>query len=78
MRIVCIDETAPYPKPSALLLTCDGDHGLFPPAEEGFAHPDGFIAQHAQAMREGWRESFDSARGRVFFGPCCSGKTIRT
>lgn len=41
----------------------------------GFDQVGGFIAQHAAAMRAGWLETFDH-RGRVFLGPCCSGKRI--
>lgn len=68
-----------YPLPVALVLTCDGDHGLMllPPTEQRFEHPLGYIAMHAMAMRAGWIERQDANRGRIWLGPCCSGKTGR-
>ncbi len=73
LRIFCTDEAAPYPRPVVLELVCDGDHGLFTPEAVLFDEADGFIAQHTTAMRAGWLETHD-ARGRIFLGPCCSGK----
>ena len=74
LRIYCPDETARIPRPTVLELTCDGDHGLLPALSQRFDHPDGFVRQHAAAMQAGWRETFEQERGRVFLGPCCSGK----
>jgi hypothetical protein len=68
------EETGPYPRRSWLILTCDGDHGLLPAVSQRFDQ-DGYIAQHAAAMRAGWKETHD--RGRIFLCPECSGKTVR-
>ena len=76
LRITCPDESAPIPKPTVLVLECDGDHGLFPSQGANFER-GGYIEQYAEAMRAGWRESWDRERGRIFLGPCCSGKTPR-
>ena len=73
LRIFCTDSTLPYPLPVTLELTCDGDHGLFPPTPQRFDDADGFIAQHASAMAAGWLERVTDD-GRVWLGPCCSGK----
>jgi hypothetical protein len=67
------DQTAPVPRHVVLKLTCDGDHGLFPPGAVVFDDPSGFVAQHHAAVTSGWLETSDE-RGRVFLGPCCSGK----
>ena len=66
----------PIPRQSRLELTCDGDHGLLPPPIEIFAD-DGFIHQHSSAMAAGWLERMDGGRGRIWLGPCCSGKQRR-
>lgn len=73
LRILCPDESAPFPRPVVLELTCDGDHGLFPPTPKRFEHRDGFVGEHADAMASGWLER-QAPRGRIFLGPCCSGK----
>jgi len=74
--IQCVSEFDPLPRETVLVLTCDGDHGLFPPDFVVIPHQDGFIAQHANAMRMGWRESVSDSKGRQWFGPCCSGKIV--
>jgi hypothetical protein len=74
ITIFCKDETAPYPRPLVLALTCDGEHGLLPATVEHFEHPGGFIAQHAMAMKAGWLERGNGER--LWFGPCCSGKRV--
>jgi hypothetical protein len=61
-----------------LVLTCDGDHGLFGSRgcrvlSQSFSHPDGYVGQYNDAMKAGWKDCFRDGR-RVFLGPCCSGK----
>lgn len=57
-------------------LTCDATEGpcaMFPTST---IYPDrgrGFIGQHTEAMRDGWKETFNK-RGRVFLCSACSGK----
>jgi hypothetical protein len=70
LRLFCRDESAPIPRQVIMELSCDGDHGLFPPAPARFEQ-DGFIAQYAAAMKAGWLDRQD-----VMLGPCCSGKAI--
>lgn len=73
--IKTLRDAGPYPRPTVLILSCDGDpsdHGLFGDTAT-FVDPDGFIAHHQMAMRAGWMERQDS-RGRLWLGPCCSGK----
>ena len=78
IRIFTVDEATPVPRRSILELICDGEHAdLFAPSPQRFEHPDGFIGQHAAAMRAGWIERQDGSRGRVWIGPCCSGKEPR-
>jgi hypothetical protein len=74
VRLFCTDETLPLPWPVALELSCDGNHGLFPPAPQRF-EGGGFITQHAAAMRAGWLERQDGER--QWLCPCCSGKVTR-
>jgi hypothetical protein len=76
LRINCLDETAPYPRPLRLTLRCDSDHGLFPVEASFERHEDGFIGLYRMAMDAGWKDT--SASGvRMFFGPCCSHKATR-
>lgn len=42
-----------------------------------FDEDAGFIDQHANAMKAGWLERADADRGRIFLGPCCSGKRLK-
>jgi hypothetical protein len=71
LSIVAIDGTTP--KQTKLTLTCDGDgHGLFPATQE-FADRNGFIGQYGAAMNAGWKDT-KGPNGRLFLGPCCSGK----
>ncbi len=78
MLIRCVSEFDPLPRATVLVLTCDGEHDdLFPPVESIFIE-DGFTAQHAMAMRHGWREAVSNSKGRQWFGPCCSGKDVKT
>lgn len=74
VRLFCADEKLPIPRPVTLELTCDGEHGLFPPDPQRFDGAGGFIAHHAAAMRAGWLERHDTGE-RQWLGPCCSGKT---
>jgi hypothetical protein len=57
------------PRPVTMILTCDGDHGLFEPPSAEFATYDA-------AMRAGWKETYINDR-RCFLGPCCSGKPVK-
>lgn len=76
LRIECVDELAPHPRPLRLTLTCDGDHGLFPVTASFERHADGFVGLYRMAMIAGWKDT--SASGaRQFFGPCCSHKAPR-
>lgn len=59
-----------------LALTCDGSHGLLPGMSQTFNDPSGFVVQHSAAMRAGWLETYDKG-GRIFLGPCCSGKKAK-
>lgn len=73
IKVFCSDETAPYPRPTVLELTCDsGLGGLFGCTPQSFTG-GGFIEQYAAAMRAGWldRHTID---GRFFLCPSCSGK----
>jgi hypothetical protein len=72
IRIFVPDEAAAIPRAVVLELTCDGDHGFLPPAQT-FAQ-GGFISQHDAAMRAGWKEA-QGPNGRLWMGPCCSGKS---
>jgi hypothetical protein len=38
-------------------------------------HDDGYLAQHSAAMRAGWLERY-AGGGRLWLGPCCSGKAV--
>jgi hypothetical protein len=70
-------EADPESKGIVVLLCCDGDdHGLFPSATT-FRHPDGFVGCHKLAMASGWLEHDAGERGRVWLGPCCSGKAAK-
>jgi hypothetical protein len=67
----------PVPRPIIVLLACDGaDHGMFP-TDAIFRHPDGFVGCHKMAMEAGWLERDGGPRGRLWLGPCCSGKIVR-
>lgn len=74
IEIAVVDAGAPTPRPLRLTLSCDGDHGLFPVAED-FEHADGMMGAYRLAMNRGWKDTSRNGR-RVFFGPCCSGKAI--
>ncbi len=71
LRLFCPDETAPIPRAVVLELSCDGDHGLFPPAPVRFEQ-DGYIAKYAAAMKAGWLDRQDK-----IFCPECSGKLLQ-
>jgi hypothetical protein len=72
---ITADESMVPPRPTALVLTCDGDHGdLFGTITGTFMHADGFAAEHALAMRAGWKERDGKGRGRPWLCPLCSGK----
>lgn len=68
LRLFSPDPSGPIPRRVVLELTCDGDHGLFPPTVARFEQV-GFMAQHAAAMKAGWLD-----RNESVLGPCCSGK----
>jgi hypothetical protein len=70
IRIEAID--GDIPRATRLMLSCDGDHGLFP-VEASFEHADGYVGQYRLAMHAGWKDTVRDGV-RVFFGPCCSGK----
>lgn len=72
LAIEAVDEAAPVPRATRLVLCCDGDHGLFSPEPAAF-HGSGYIEQFGQAMRAGWKDTHRSGV-RMIFGPCCSGK----
>jgi hypothetical protein len=75
IRIQCDDESAAPPRPISVFLVCDGDgHGMFPADVAIFRHPEGFVGCHKLAMGAGWLERDGGARGRLWLGPCCSGK----
>ena len=70
MRIEC-DDTAPIPRPTELVLTCDGDsHGLFGTVEMRYAC-GGYAENMQAAKRDGWLERQDQ-RGRLFLCPACA------
>lgn len=69
LRLFSPDPSQPIPRRVALELTCDGDHGLFPPEPARFDQA-GFIAQYAAAMAAGWLD-----RQEFVLCPDCSGKT---
>ena len=75
LAYVIVREEGPFPRQGRLILTCDGDHGLFPHSQS-FEHRDGFMGEYRAAMAAGWKDTFWRGE-RVFFGPCCSGKTPR-
>lgn len=56
-----------------LTLTCDTE-GC--PTIQSFEHPDGYMGQRGLAMAAGWKDTSRDG-GRVFLGPCCSGKAAR-
>lgn len=60
-------DEGPTPRPTALILKCDGDHGMFSVVSE--FHQYGYIAQRRSATAAGWRVTGD---GKVY-GPCCNG-----
>jgi hypothetical protein len=65
------DDDAPLPRPTELVLTCDGgDHGLFGTVEMRYAL--GSYAENMQAAkRDGWLERHDRC-GRLFLCPACA------
>lgn len=56
-----------------MILQCDNRHGLFVPPE-CVIPGDNFIAAHANAMRIGWKETFDAQGRHIWLCPECSGK----
>lgn len=66
-------EGPPYPIPVAMVMTCDGDHGLFGQATQTFDDPAGNAKQYSDAMAAGWKEDLRSS-DRRFLCPACSGK----
>lgn len=67
LSIRAVDESVPAPRATCLDLSCDGVHGLLPPACASFV-AGGYIEQHRAAVKAGWR--FQEG-GRVL-GPCCT------
>lgn len=66
--IKAINPTAPVPRETVTILTCDGETGLFPPAQASFARIE-------DAMAAGWKETYGpTGEKRLFLCPDCSGK----
>jgi hypothetical protein len=68
LSISILSNSPTLPRQTVLTLTCDrcGE-------AENFGHADGYIAQRAAATAAGWLER-QVRTGRMFLGPCCSGK----
>jgi hypothetical protein len=64
----------PYPRPVTVKLECDGCKGFFRSSDE---LTGGFIAIYAKFMAKGWKDCHKRGQ-RVFLGPCCSGKKVRS
>lgn len=64
------EDDGPYPRPTFLILCCDGDHGLFKGPCASFG-PGDFISMRASATRVGWKETHRRGE-RIFLCPECS------
>lgn len=56
LSITCRDEAQPVPRDLVLTLTCDNDHGLFPPEPYRVVFTD-FMAAASEATADGWKLS---------------------
>ena len=73
MRIGATREGPPWPCPTFLELSGDGEHGLLPATVQRFDGQD-YVNARSAATAAGWKEA-RSADGRpLFLGPCCSGR----
>lgn len=63
-------EGPPWPVPTFIELTCDGDHGLFRAEPVRFDCDPWAATALSLATAAGWKIT----AGRAL-GPCCSGKT---
>ena len=68
-KSICAVPNPSGPLPNIdISLTCEGDHGMFPPQPTHYIGGD-YIALMGEASAAGWRK-----RGDRLLGPCCSGK----